>query len=280
MNDENPPELPQAESMQSSQSAQPDADRALSALLALNIVLSDVVVIWRVCVLWPGSRCVRLVSVLLLVATAGMLCWGAYLNDDFEDAFSAGAIVSSWLTNVWTTALVAARAWKHREDIGFHLHTVRPASRVSAVLSLLVWSGMLYTLLWTLLMEDALAGLGLGAGPAPAITRFRTAICALKASVLVDLVGMYPAMVAAAVNLSGRFVHRTFCVDDMPSLLPDSRMAPQPVQLSSMRSAAAQSVGVQAQTAQSIDVCEGKAAEDAMQKEKGAAVKNGDPPSG
>lgn len=47
----------------------------------------------------------------MLMRCVGMLCWGAYLNDDFEDAVSAGAIVSSWLTNVWTKALVAARAW-------------------------------------------------------------------------------------------------------------------------------------------------------------------------
>lgn len=71
------------------QSAQRDSDRALSALLALNvcppardppkvltyrpaqIVLSDIVVLLRGCVLWPGSRCVRSVSVFLLVATTG-----------------------------------------------------------------------------------------------------------------------------------------------------------------------------------------------------------------
>ncbi|GJE87226.1 hypothetical protein PsYK624_033090 [Phanerochaete sordida] len=199
-----------------SQSDQYDAGRALTALLALNIILSDAMVLWRVFVLWPRIWWIKCVSAVLFAATIATLSYGAYRNAGLDDTVSACAILCSWLINVWATTLVAARAWKRRADIGGHLHAGHPATRVGAVLSLFVWCGMFYTLLWTLLLDDALGVLGL---PAPA-ARLRTAVRAAKASVLVDVVGMYPATIAVAVDLSGRFVRETFCVDDVPSLLP------------------------------------------------------------
>lgn len=127
--------------------------------------------------------------------------------------------------------------------------------------------------------------------PAAAMTRFRTAVRALKASVLVGLVvrppsypcptalltrgaqGMYPAMVAAAVNLSGRLVRRTFCVDDVPSLLPDHAPA-QSMRLSSLRSGVAQFSGVHVQSMEPIGAREAAAVEGTGQRKKEVAVKN------
>ena len=92
-------------------------------------MLSDLIVLWRGWVLWPGNRGIQVISVLLALAAfsehriAFTLQWINYLkiamlsgfywlgSSSFASQLSVITFALSWLTNVWATSLVAYKMW-------------------------------------------------------------------------------------------------------------------------------------------------------------------------
>ncbi|GJE87232.1 hypothetical protein PsYK624_033150 [Phanerochaete sordida] len=80
-----------------------------TALLSLNMILGDLVVLWRALVLWPRRRAVQVVSTTLVAGTLGMLGWVVVGDYGLQNYYSGSiALLTSWITNVWSTALITA----------------------------------------------------------------------------------------------------------------------------------------------------------------------------
>ncbi|KZV71080.1 hypothetical protein PENSPDRAFT_418497 [Peniophora sp. CONT] len=107
----------------------------LSALLSLNIVLSDSIVIWRMCVVWDKARPALVTGTALLVTVLGLnitnwlilyhiLGGGLYLGSiyyngrDIEsmptfgfNSLGLATVFMSLASNLCATILVGLRAW-------------------------------------------------------------------------------------------------------------------------------------------------------------------------
>ncbi|KAL1672425.1 hypothetical protein EV122DRAFT_283962 [Schizophyllum commune] len=120
-----------------------------------NFFVSDAIVVWRAWVLWPQNRMAK--SVLLLCITGSLVglliasVW--WVNSLLGQPLPAGApflvTVPLLFTNTVSTALVGVRLCLYRRNknpIGLW----RSKTRVERVFFLLVESGSLYCMLWTL----------------------------------------------------------------------------------------------------------------------------------
>ncbi|KAM5537029.1 hypothetical protein V8D89_009358 [Ganoderma adspersum] len=131
-----------------------------TATLTVNIVLSDLVVWWRVWVLWRDSHA--------LYRSLAYICGGVLLAATFttgviDTSFSCkaqggfmyegllvGTVASmlSLATNLAATALTAYKAWVHRRCIRRHVASGSQNTQVGSIFALLVGSGALYCTLW------------------------------------------------------------------------------------------------------------------------------------
>ncbi|KAI0319495.1 hypothetical protein OF83DRAFT_1170188 [Amylostereum chailletii] len=135
-------------------------------LAAVISIMSDSVVLWRACVIWSMHKGVRIFSVVLIIA---QICsWVVYLiavvvydsalampasfqplgSPSILADLTALAYSVSLAANVWATAIVAYKTWKHRRDVRRYLNNRTRKSAVEAVFLLLVESGVLYAMLW------------------------------------------------------------------------------------------------------------------------------------
>ncbi|GJE87247.1 hypothetical protein PsYK624_033300 [Phanerochaete sordida] len=193
----------------------------LTVLLSLNMVLGDAIVLWRAWVLWQDNRTVKGISLVLMTGTSSTLQAG------FEDFPASFAVFFSWCTNIWSTTLIAVRAWQHRRQIGAQLHS-GGRTRAQTALLLLIESGVLYTLFWTPLAVYAALDIATSLDgtyydtPSDMRDRFMGAMAAVQAGVLIDIVGMYPTAVILLVEASSQYAQRTLSLGDIPTLLPQS----------------------------------------------------------
>nr|GAT53082.1 predicted protein [Mycena chlorophos] len=133
------------------------------ALFLFNMIVGDSVVIWRVWVIWTGSRWVVSIPVtLLLISTAfAFLDIACLTNSGFGSQTSiagggevcSNAELISWAislgTNAASTILISIKAWQHRRLVK-EINGAQTAARVSVhkTLTLLVESGFIYCLFW------------------------------------------------------------------------------------------------------------------------------------
>ncbi|KAI0687117.1 hypothetical protein C8T65DRAFT_590628, partial [Cerioporus squamosus] len=124
----------------------------------------DSVVWWRAWVLWPGSRAVRSVCVIMILLTTSthslyfrsriaitmlLVATRATYGTMFSgDAWGIAAALSSLLTNIVATTLIAYRAWYHRRTIMSYFRGSPRHTQVERTLALLIESGLLYCALW------------------------------------------------------------------------------------------------------------------------------------
>ncbi|RDX50554.1 hypothetical protein OH76DRAFT_457410 [Lentinus brumalis] len=120
------------------------------------------------------------------------------------DVWGIAAGLSSLLTNMFATILIACRAWEHRRTIMFYLRA-RGSSRrtqVERTLALLVESGLLYCALWVFIVAYELTVLFTSD---PLIfSNFARRFYYVMEGCVVPLIGMYPTLVliVCAVNKS------------------------------------------------------------------------------
>ncbi|KAI0320046.1 hypothetical protein OF83DRAFT_671440 [Amylostereum chailletii] len=137
-------------------------------LVAVISIIGDSIVLWRACVVWGMHKGMRIFSVVLILV---QICsWVVYIirhvvydtvpatpasfrplgSPSANSDLTALAYSVSLAANVWATAMVAYRTWKHRRDVRRYLNNRTRKSAVEAAFLLLVESGVLYAILWIL----------------------------------------------------------------------------------------------------------------------------------
>ncbi|KAI0310733.1 hypothetical protein OF83DRAFT_1226993 [Amylostereum chailletii] len=125
-----------------------------SLLYCPKILISDAVVLWRAWILWSRNRYVQALS----AHNARTICTttvdAAPISEVLpsatvsDDPYGAAAFALSLCTNLWSTTLVAYKAWRHWRTVKAHLQRGNIRTRTEKVMSLLLESGTVYGLLW------------------------------------------------------------------------------------------------------------------------------------
>ncbi|KAI0808410.1 hypothetical protein C8Q74DRAFT_134689 [Fomes fomentarius] len=151
-------------------------DCAATTALTVNVILGDTIVWWRVWSIWQGNCVVRVLGIFLILGTAALgiadtthSCMHthrssvALASGNFNSTFPVGTLyqgdgtgmatcVISLVTNIAATALVAYKAWTHWRLIAKHLRLCSGRSQAERVLALIVESGVVYCVIWTLIV--------------------------------------------------------------------------------------------------------------------------------
>ncbi|KAI0259415.1 hypothetical protein BC834DRAFT_633342 [Gloeopeniophorella convolvens] len=127
----------------------------------VNVVLSDIIVMWRAWLLWDRSRIVLAISTVLFLATAAIGIWGINRTGGITSGgpkmgthFHATTFILSTLSlasNLWGFALVAWKAWSHKKLLRqLHNEGFRGSAVGRTLVSFLsparytAWSGLFY----------------------------------------------------------------------------------------------------------------------------------------
>lgn len=133
--------------------------------LSINIVLSDIIVLWRICIIWSRNRAVVGISVFLslLIIVTYIICnvrevlqeLGSSSPDVSTDIIGPIAFSASLFSNLWTTCMVAYRTWRFYSRIRNDLEHSTKRDAAENILALLVESGALYSILWMIYFISA-----------------------------------------------------------------------------------------------------------------------------
>ncbi|KZV66951.1 hypothetical protein PENSPDRAFT_688549 [Peniophora sp. CONT] len=146
---------------------------ALLVLLSVNAVMSDSIVIWRMCVVWDRARSVIAFGSALLVATLGLnlaniivtararlTLHGTQIAENDQDTeiitiyggnyLGLAAAFVSLASNACATVLVGLKVWLHRRQLSKHVRSDSSRTLAERVMELLVDSGVAYTSIWLL----------------------------------------------------------------------------------------------------------------------------------
>lgn len=188
-----------------------------TALLSVNIVLGDCIVLWRAWILWARNRSIQAVSVLLIASTlvTSSLC-SATAGDPIEAVWGMSAFALSWATNVWATGLISLKAWQYRRVITHDLLGANARAQAEKALMLFVDSGILYCALWTVMVAGALRSMLPGTTTSSA--KFGSDVLKFKESGLIHAIGIYPTAVVILVALTKSYCERTLRFDSLPTL--------------------------------------------------------------
>jgi len=128
------------------------------------VVLSDMVVCWRVYVVYSRNKRVLVMAVTLLLALASaiFLCNMTQIGENFPSVITLHRLVPSQLIidgvalalsaliNVWATAMIGFQAWRCRQAIRLYLTDTSSGKFAEGTMVLFVESGIVYTILWIL----------------------------------------------------------------------------------------------------------------------------------
>ncbi|GJE87242.1 hypothetical protein PsYK624_033250 [Phanerochaete sordida] len=196
---------------------------ARSALLSINMLLGDIIVLWRAWVLWPNQRTVQACSSSIILVTTVMLIGTVTMDDGLTFLFFPIAIFLSLFTNIWSTALIVVRAWQHRQQIGAQLHG-GSRTRAQTALLLLIESGVLYFLLWVPLAGYAIVDIAelypgsLAFLPSDPGAHYLKAMMDVVSGALIDVVGMYPTAVILVAEVSHQHTQRMLSLNDITTV--------------------------------------------------------------
>ncbi|KZV67780.1 hypothetical protein PENSPDRAFT_41969 [Peniophora sp. CONT] len=132
-------------------------ETALVVLLSMNALLSDSIVLWRMCVVWD-----RTLNFLVIPQYSRNFEEPSHLlptenlkDSEIIDTFGgtyvglASAFVSL-ASNLCATILVGTKFWLHRRRVTKYFHHDRHRTLAERVMELLVDSGVMYTAIWLL----------------------------------------------------------------------------------------------------------------------------------
>ncbi|KAI0315435.1 hypothetical protein OF83DRAFT_1173832 [Amylostereum chailletii] len=198
-----------------------------AALLVVDILLSDGIVLWRAWILWHHNRYVQVVSTILLISTLALsahnshtVCKSKTFNllpsqsqasaIPSDDVFGASAFALSLFTNLWSTSLVGCKAWSHRRAVHANLQRGSTRTRTEKIMALLLESGAVYCVLWIFVvaytLKKVMATSFPYGGPAEVITAGDNFV----KGALIQLVGIYPTVVIVVVCLEKAHCDRQF----------------------------------------------------------------------
>ncbi|KZV77270.1 hypothetical protein PENSPDRAFT_180759 [Peniophora sp. CONT] len=160
-----------------SQSNDDHANFALLGLLSANIWFSDTIVLWRMCTVWEKRRTVLILSAALLCSTTVLSAvnlaqviqithnmeadptgnLAQQLSKDPQKELVFGyhrigivtVLISSLVSNVTSTSMIAYKTWRHRRRVLAYMQTGSNRTRVERILALMVESGALYAVICT-----------------------------------------------------------------------------------------------------------------------------------
>lgn len=138
----------------------------IAVISRLNPVLSDVVCAWRAMVLWKFDRRVVVILSICVLGTFAACIYdvklalsvqpGTHGEERLPEGKLAVIIVAPMLgTNVLSTSLIAWKAWEIRRVLGTQLRKGSRSERVEKILALLIESGFVYCLLWSVYLLSA-----------------------------------------------------------------------------------------------------------------------------
>ncbi|KAI0318154.1 hypothetical protein OF83DRAFT_1036137, partial [Amylostereum chailletii] len=106
------------------------------------------IVLSRAWILWSHNRYIKAMSAAFLLCTLGSLPQIQPSVTVSDDPLGAAAFVFSLATNLWSTSLVAYKAWMHRRDLKEYIQSGNTRTQIQKILELLVESGAIYCMLW------------------------------------------------------------------------------------------------------------------------------------
>jgi len=193
----------------------PDWLPMFSAILLINYIITDGVVVWRAWVLCSDqSRVALMIPVVMLaintviylmtVAVRGALLSskeGVQMHNVLArmiDVTQVAHQAFSLLTNVFATSVIALKAWKYRKLLMASEIGARYPSQAIRILAVMVESGMLYILIGVTALASLVIHLPFGT------------LGDIFMPVAVQLVGMYPMVVVLLVE-QNRSINSTYC---------------------------------------------------------------------
>ncbi|KAJ7464308.1 hypothetical protein B0H11DRAFT_2285165 [Mycena galericulata] len=200
----------------------PDHTRRLEVNTALRIsqsitfyfstLLSDMVVCWRVYIVYGRNRRILFTAVALLVPLSCgiILCNLTQIGIGFpsvvylhllapaELVIDIVTLALSALINIWATGMITYQAWQCRRDIKHYLKDTSNRTYAESMLSLFAESGAVYTSLWILKNIISL----------PVIEN--TAYIDYASLVMYQMTGMYPTVIIILVALKRSHLETQF----------------------------------------------------------------------
>ncbi|KAL1658757.1 hypothetical protein GGF50DRAFT_66663, partial [Schizophyllum commune] len=115
---------------------------------ALQYVISDTTVVWRVWILWQDSRIVKCVSIFCMMGSfAGVIGECALYFNAPKRGQRASAVMMEiplLITNVVTTILMAIKYWFYVREVKRFVGGWRQSTQIERVLILIIESGIIY----------------------------------------------------------------------------------------------------------------------------------------
>ncbi|KZV59879.1 hypothetical protein PENSPDRAFT_376882 [Peniophora sp. CONT] len=143
--------------------------KSFTALVSMNAVMSDSIVLWRMYVVWNRARPILAFGIAAFVTVLGLnianivgvadsRVFRGVVNLKDSEFFVIYGITSiglaaafvSLASNLCATALVGLKIWLHRRQLTTHVRTGNRRTMVERVMELLVDSGVVYTAIWLL----------------------------------------------------------------------------------------------------------------------------------
>ncbi|KAF5379345.1 hypothetical protein D9757_007656 [Collybiopsis confluens] len=167
-----------------------------------KFLLSDYVVIWRCWTLWDTVLIPRLILIFcVLVSTvAGIVNGALFIRDDLVFGSAQNGpkslilLVPLVITNIFSTSLVAYKAWQHRRHVKENLGRETKKTQIEKILILFVESGVIYCFLGFLALLVSIKTVHVGTATPSLAT-------ATLSTLQTHLAGIYPTAVILLVAL-------------------------------------------------------------------------------
>ncbi|KIP04836.1 hypothetical protein PHLGIDRAFT_179918 [Phlebiopsis gigantea 11061_1 CR5-6] len=201
---------------------------ALSAMVFINMLVNDTIVIWRAHILWPHNRRYRIISCLLIFAMGLSFAFSMLSiiytqagrnplqrhnsNNSLSVDLSFGI---SWLSNVWATRLTRLKTLEHYDEVQRVIPVCHYHTPTEKVLGLFLRSGLTFTFLWTLLLLVTILDHMV---PTNNI-RVHRIIDVIIFAAPIQIAGMYPTILTILVAKTESFAGRALDYSDIPTPL-------------------------------------------------------------
>ncbi|KAL1719344.1 hypothetical protein EV715DRAFT_290318 [Schizophyllum commune] len=182
--------------------------------LRINLLLSDIIVVWRAWVLWPDTLWARLIMAVALFGSVGgvivssIFLFLAKLTDvAFLDWLNTSPIltVPLFFTNIVACVMVAIKVWDYRQNVKAYIGNAgNHGASIERTLLLILESGVVYCLLWLSLLLSGVEVLSDDSNT-------------VLLSVAVSVAGLYPTIIIILVALEKSHTDTVFHPSSSPT---------------------------------------------------------------
>ncbi|KAI5887504.1 uncharacterized protein SCHCODRAFT_02638287 [Schizophyllum commune H4-8] len=183
--------------------------------LRINLLLSDIIVVWRAWVLWPDTLWPRLIMAVALFGSVGgvivssIFLFLAKLTDiAFLDWLNTSPIltVPLFFTNIVACVMVGIKVWDYRQNVKAYIGNAgNHGASIERTLLLILESGVVYCVLWLFLLLSGIEVLSDDSNT-------------VLLSVAVSVAGLYPMIIIILVALEKSHTDTVFHPSAAPSV--------------------------------------------------------------